>query len=254
MIDSTPFASFSVFRAGGGLLSRSAGQGPFPRQFPLVPESLPLCRGGPMCPPVGGSREGAYPGRHMGRPLQSRLQCPASPVGVPSSGPMYLRHGFRQPNFAPKFGASVMGIGPYGEKGKPNRPPWPAAHSGASAARMQGMGGGGGRDHPQKCSATSDNPSVAAKPRQLPLHKGALACGGRGGHRPVIGVPSNPRRGGTEPAPYANTESADLWADVLKAWLPPTKFRAEIWGVSHRHRPLRKDEGIRIPTSLCSSE
>ena len=105
-----------------------------------------------------------------------------------------------------------------------------------------------------KCPATSDNPSVAAKPRQLPLHKGALACGGRGGHRPVIGVPSNPRRGGTEPAPYANTESADLWADVLKAWLPPTKFRAEIWGVSHRHRPLRKDEGIRIPTSLCSSE
>ena len=32
-----------------------------------------------MCPPVGGSREGTYPGRHMGRPLQSRLQCPASP-------------------------------------------------------------------------------------------------------------------------------------------------------------------------------
>ena len=185
---------------------------------------------------------------------RGRSPAPTGLPGVPSSGPMYLRHGFRQPNFAPKFGASVMGIGPYGEKGKPNRPPWPAAHSGASAARMQGMGGGGGRDHPQKCSATSDNPSVAAKPRQLPLHKGALACGGRGGHCPVIGVPSNPRRGGTEPAPYANTESADLWADVLKAWLPPTKFRAEIWGVSHRHRPLRKDERIRIPMSLCSSE
>ena len=28
------------------------------------------------------------------------------------------------------------------------------------------------------------------------------------------GIPSNPRRGGTEPAPYANTGSADLWADV----------------------------------------
>ena len=26
---------------------------------------------------------------------------------------MYLRHGFRRPNFVPKFGASVMGIGPY---------------------------------------------------------------------------------------------------------------------------------------------
>ena len=30
-----------------------------------------------------------------------------------------------------------------------------------------------------KCPATSGNPSVAAKPRQLPLHKGALPCGGR---------------------------------------------------------------------------
>ena len=152
------------------------------------------------------------------------------------------------------FPAGRDGARPLHGNRKFQQPPGPAAHSGASAARMQGMGGGGGRDHPQKCSATSDNPSVAAKPRQLPLHKGALACGGRGGHCPVIGVPSNPRRGGTEPAPYANTESADLWADVLKAWLPPTKFRAEIWGVSHRHRPLRKDERIRIPMSLCSSE
>ena len=62
-----------------------------------------------------------------------------------------------------------------------------------------------------KCPATSGNPSVAAKPRQLPLHKGALACGGRGGHRSAIGVPSNPRRGGTEPAPYrkaGNTQRA----------------------------------------------
>ena len=28
-------------------------------------------------------------------------------------------------------------------------------------------------------------------------------------------------------------------AAVPGAWPPPTKFRAEIWGVSHRHRPLR---------------
>ena len=28
---------------------------------------------------------------------------------------MYLRYGFRRPNFVPKFGASVMGIGPYGD-------------------------------------------------------------------------------------------------------------------------------------------
>ena len=29
-------------------------------------------------------------------------------------GPPYLGHGLRQPNFVPKFGASVIGIGPYG--------------------------------------------------------------------------------------------------------------------------------------------
>ena len=69
-----------------------------------------------------------------------------------------------------------------------------------------------------------------------------------------------PQRGGTEPAPYrgersrrvcpgrrgvvtppygSNTGGAQRRADVPKAWLPPTKFRAEIWGVSHGHRPLR---------------
>ena len=29
-------------------------------------------------------------------------------------GPPYLGHGLRRPNFVPKFGASVIGIGPYG--------------------------------------------------------------------------------------------------------------------------------------------
>ena len=121
---------------------------------------------------------------------RGRSPAPTGLPGVPSSGPMYLRHDLR----------------PYGEKGTPNRPSGSAAQSGASAAWMGGMGG-----HRGKCPATSDNPSVAAKPRQLPLHKGALACGGRGGHRSAIGVPSSPRRGGTEPAPYrkaGNTQRA----------------------------------------------
>ena len=30
---------------------------------------------------------------------------------------MYLRRGFRRPNFVPKFGASVIGIGPYALRG-----------------------------------------------------------------------------------------------------------------------------------------
>ena len=68
-------------------------------------------------------------------------------------GPMYLGHGLRRPNSVPKFGALVIGIGPYGDGGRhagsscptggcgePPRSPWVAAHSGASAARMGGMG------------------------------------------------------------------------------------------------------------------
>ena len=39
-------------------------------------------------------------------------------LAVCSNGPMYLRHGFRRPNFVPKFEASVMGIGPCGDRGR----------------------------------------------------------------------------------------------------------------------------------------
>ena len=39
-------------------------------------------------------------------------------------------------------------------------------------------------------------------------------------------------------------------ADAPKAWLPPTKFRSEIWGVSHRHRPLRKNGGYGAASPL----
>ena len=77
----------------------------------------------------------------------------------------------------PKFGASVIGIGPYGETGRFPQPPGPAAHSGASAPAD-------GRDEKKseqrsspKGSSTSGNPSVTAAPCQLPLHKGALGTG-----------------------------------------------------------------------------
>ena len=59
-------------------------------------------------PPTGGGaglwRRGA-PGVWSPRPTG------ASQV-VHSSGPMYLRHGFRRPNFVPKFGASVRSAAP----------------------------------------------------------------------------------------------------------------------------------------------
>ena len=43
--------------------------------------------------------------------------APTGAPGVPVCGPMYRRHGLRRPNFVPKFGASVIGIGPYERTG-----------------------------------------------------------------------------------------------------------------------------------------
>ena len=90
-----------------------------------------------MCPPGHASSRDPFTGRHTGRPLQIPLQHPLTPqkrtgteprpyrsIVVPSSGLMYLRHGFRRPNFVPKFGASVIGIGPYERTGNGSpRPP-----------------------------------------------------------------------------------------------------------------------------------
>ena len=49
-------------------------------------------------------------------------------------------------------------------------------------------------------------------------------------------------RGGTEPAPYRGTGAGRRW-DAPGVWLPPAKFRNEIWGVGHGHRPLRPAGG-----------
>ena len=172
-----------------------------------------------MCPPHASSQD-PFTGRHIGRPLQSRLQCssaleeragteprpywsivvhssgpPRMPAStgvqqaVRSSGPMYLRHGFRRPNFVPKFGASVIGIGPYEKEGKPPRPPGPAAHSEASATRMGGRGGDRDRDPPQSVQQPRAIPQSPSG-RQLPLHKGAFPCGGRGSGRTHRSAPT----------------------------------------------------------------
>ena len=60
------------------------------------------------------------------------------------------------------------------------------------------------------------------------------------------------RRGEVTPPYGSATGGAQQRADVPKAWLPPTKFRTEIWGVSHGHRPLRI-EGEAAATTPASS-
>ena len=112
-------------------------------------------------PPTGGG---------AGRCVQDGGVMSPRPTGatlvVRSEGPMYLRHGFRRPNFVPKFGASVMGIGPYtprgdeerhagsscptGGCGEPPRLPWVAAHSGAFAPQMGGTRRNWSRNHPRR--------------------------------------------------------------------------------------------------------
>ena len=159
-----------------------------------------LTRGGRCSEPteIGAGRKPSPAGRDGARPLQgggvgrcvqdggvwSPRLTEATQV-VPSEGPMYLRHGFRQPNFVPKFRASVMGVGPYAPRGDEGRHagsscptggcgglprlPWVAAHSGAFAARMGGMGRERSRDHPQS----------AQQPRTIPqsrLRRASSLC------------------------------------------------------------------------------
>ena len=63
-----------------------------------------------------------------------------------------------------------------------------------------------------------------------------------------IGAKTGPcLRGGTEPAPYRGSGAGRCVRrrGAPGVWLPPAKFRNGIWGVSHRHRPLRPAEGGR---------
>ncbi len=123
-------------------------------------------RGRPMCRPGHGFSRNLLTGGHIGPPLRGVGRCsepteigakrclslrggtePAplqgveqaggggvwsprpteAPLVVPSNGSMYLRHGFRQPNFVPKFRASVMGVGPYAPRGDEGRHAVPRA-------------------------------------------------------------------------------------------------------------------------------
>ena len=229
-----------------------------------------------MCPPGHASSRDPFTGRHTGRPLRSRSKYPSTPeeragteprpyrsIVVLSGGPMYLRHGFRRPYFVPKFGASVIGIGPYERRGSPiDRPGQRRRAERLRQRSSQGVGLGRGRDHPRSIRQPWTIPQSRSLAATAPFAQGSLALRGTGERadtrvRPyvVIGIASSARRGGTEPAPYGSTGSAGLRADVPKAWPLPPKFRSEIWGVGHRHRPLRKDGNpdLLVPRGAATS-
>ena len=80
-------------------------------------------------------------------------------------------------------------------------------------------------------------------------------CPGRHMGRPLqiqLKPPSTPGgAGGDRAPPLPVYRGVQQRADVPKAWPPPTKFRSEIWGVGHRHRPLR-GEGKAPSATLAS--
>ena len=181
-----------------------------------------------MCRPVNGSCEEVCPGGHIGPPLRgtgafrsngNRCETEPFPSGagrsppptggaeqdgvgwarsprptgatqvVPGGGPMYLGHGFRRPNFVPKFGASVMGIGPYAPRGTRDGTPGrralrvvaesrrdcPGQRRTAERLRQRVRGNEWElrqRSSP-KGSSTSDNPSVALR-ATAPFTQGSL--------------------------------------------------------------------------------
>ena len=162
-----------------------------------------------MCRPGHASSREASAGGHIGPPLRDMGWCSGTngdwrrtgppPPGRDGARPLRgtggvrggvrLGCGFRQPNFGTKFGASVMGIGPYAPRGdegrhagsscptggcgEPPRLPWGAAHSGASAPAGARDGRESRQRLPQKCPATSDNPSVSLR-LTAPFTQGSL--------------------------------------------------------------------------------
>ena len=125
-------------------------------------------------PQRGGTEPAPYRGRGAGRCVRD--------------GGVRLGCGFRQPNFVPKFGASVIGIGSYEKKRKLHRLPGPAAHSGAFAVRSQGMGGNRGRDHPQRGHQRRAIPQSRPLAVPAPFAQGSLW--GRGMRIAVTSAPN----------------------------------------------------------------
>ena len=177
-----------------------------------------------MCRPGHGFSRNLLTGGHIGPPLRDMGWCSGTngdwrrtgppPPGRDGARPLRgtggvrggvrLGCGFRQPNFGTKFGASVMGIGPYAPRGdegrhagsscptggcgEPPRLPWGAAHSGASAPAGARDGRESRQRLPQKCPATSDNPSVSLR-LTAPFTQGSLW--GRGYGLPRRFAPRN---------------------------------------------------------------
>ena len=102
---------------------------------------------------------------------------------------------------------------------------------------------------PKGTSNAGQSLSHGLRPCQLPLHKGAFPCGGRGIER-GCGLPRRfaPRNDSPKPLSFRGGPTGrrgnpsflrwtGIRAAVPRAWPPPTKFRAKIWGVGQAVGP-----------------
>ena len=180
----------------GGALSPPAARGR--RRF---------CRGRPMCRPGHVPSRDPSAGGHIGPPLRGAGRYSGTNGNWRKNGPCQRggtepapcrgigadlwrlgAPGERRGEVTPPYGCTAggakqradVGIGPYGEKGKFPQIPWVAAHSGAFAARVRGMGGKQSRDHPKRGHQPRTIPQSPSG-RQLPLHKGAFGDGSTAG-------------------------------------------------------------------------
>ena len=86
-----------------------------------------------------------YDGRGFGPPSRRPLR---KVYQSSSNGPMYLRHGFRRPNFVPKFGTSV-------KSSAPTESPSQRRAAKRPRQRPRGMGGNRRKDHPKRGAASA---------------------------------------------------------------------------------------------------
>ena len=177
---------------------------------------------------------------------------------------MYLRHGFRRPNSAPKFGASVIGIGPYGTKRKPAATTRAALSEAESAEREAGQIQSLPDD--LRVQHGAEGSEVSAKPRPCSRRgcidwaerfRAASRCAG-GRSAPVTAqrqafflLTAPPpfsfcrlqkENGGGKLPGFPGTPGRSTGPrrrGAPRVWLPPAKFRNGIWGVSHGHPALR---------------
>ena len=134
------------------------------------------------------------------------------------------------------------------------------AQRGVCVSGCEEVGGNCGRDHPQRGYQPQTIPQ-SRRSRDSSLCTREPRDGGCGLPRRPCGPPRNDKRflsfrGAERRGNPSFLRWTGVRAAVPGAWPPPTKFRAEIWGVSHRHRPLRVvAESCRdLPGSALSAE